>query len=436
MSRWYLRITADSGGRSHPHEQPMSICPLCLAQDRDPHWRREWALATSCRCPKHRMLLVDRCLHCGVRLAISLHRRRALTACEACGESQLAIASREAFVASNPQWSEGHSQPGATTPPFGLAYEHLYWDGVWWLLGHFCTKAAGVTPLAYAEMRSAAPRSQPDPTSPFTKGFFVDRGPRERERLLAIIRWLLEDWPERAVRLLRAGRLSRSSFSVRAGDIGTRMPFWIEDVVDAHLNLRPYRPCREEVLEAAAHLERTRHVRPSRKQLKDLLGITESREVSEVVPVSADRLTPTIALKLLQAMDAMIAMAPRARAHRDSVVRDCVLIAVCLAGSLQLGQAVQLTRADVHHLLARQRRSARKWRRALYSYVLEWQKEMCTGLLAQDADRDGLQQMFMTRFGRAYLGHSVPGRTVQLLESIGFGSPSRGIGVARDIDDE
>ena len=43
----------------------MQACPLCLAEDEEPYFRRSWRLAFVVSCPQHQCLLVDRCPTCG-----------------------------------------------------------------------------------------------------------------------------------------------------------------------------------------------------------------------------------------------------------------------------------------------------------------------------------------------------------------------------------
>ncbi|MFB9953030.1 TniQ family protein [Rhizobium puerariae] len=48
----------------------LQFCPQCLAEDAQPHFRRQWRLATRISCPHHRCGLRDRCPSCRSRIAV------------------------------------------------------------------------------------------------------------------------------------------------------------------------------------------------------------------------------------------------------------------------------------------------------------------------------------------------------------------------------
>src|SRR5947209_15013384 len=50
----------------------LQYCPRCLADDKDPYYRRRWRLAFMVLCETHHTLLLDRCPRCGA--AVNFHR--------------------------------------------------------------------------------------------------------------------------------------------------------------------------------------------------------------------------------------------------------------------------------------------------------------------------------------------------------------------------
>jgi len=50
----------------------LQCCPLCLAEDDEPYFRRAWRLALFTYCPKHQTMLLDRCPECDS--TIEFHR--------------------------------------------------------------------------------------------------------------------------------------------------------------------------------------------------------------------------------------------------------------------------------------------------------------------------------------------------------------------------
>ena len=57
--------------RTHKH-YGLQYCPICLAHDQEPYFRKYWRLAFYTECEKHHILLHDRCPNCGH--PINFHR--------------------------------------------------------------------------------------------------------------------------------------------------------------------------------------------------------------------------------------------------------------------------------------------------------------------------------------------------------------------------
>ena len=79
---WLLAL----GSRNRKRHGGLSYCPVCLAQDKSPYYRRSWRLAWHTVCEKHACLLRDACPHCSAplephRLSIS---DKDLTTCARC----------------------------------------------------------------------------------------------------------------------------------------------------------------------------------------------------------------------------------------------------------------------------------------------------------------------------------------------------------------
>lgn len=61
----------------------MQWCPLCLDCDETPYWRKTWRIAFVTVCTEHKIVLADRCSHCGFG---AIPRRRADLRCYNCLE--------------------------------------------------------------------------------------------------------------------------------------------------------------------------------------------------------------------------------------------------------------------------------------------------------------------------------------------------------------
>lgn len=74
------------------HHHGMQFCPLCLAEDEVPYFRKRWRVAFYTMCTKHQCMVHDRCPSCGAPVAF--HRREMgkigqvdaglITQCHAC----------------------------------------------------------------------------------------------------------------------------------------------------------------------------------------------------------------------------------------------------------------------------------------------------------------------------------------------------------------
>lgn len=71
----------------------LQFCPLCLATDAEPYFRRSWRLAFTTVCERHGVLMHDRCHQCGATVAFfrrelghrDEHRFDPAARCHACG---------------------------------------------------------------------------------------------------------------------------------------------------------------------------------------------------------------------------------------------------------------------------------------------------------------------------------------------------------------
>ena len=49
----------------------LQYCPACLAEDKEPYFRRNWRLAFIVICPEHRIPLLDKCMSCGTVVSLN-----------------------------------------------------------------------------------------------------------------------------------------------------------------------------------------------------------------------------------------------------------------------------------------------------------------------------------------------------------------------------
>lgn len=253
----------------------LQFCPLCLATDAEPYFRRSWRLAFITVCERHGVLMHDRCHRCGAPVAFfrrELGRREEhyfdpAARCHACG-SDLSRA-----PAWDPPAGDIHAliqlRSLATFHGMGWSfcgnevyqYEHLLMD-VLHRMCNFLSSARGKTLLTVAARESRL--SAMDTTG--NGRDFESRPLMERHYLLLAALWLLLNWPDRFVLACRQARTTPSRLLT-----DWEPPYWFSSIIRERLDRSVYMPTDEEAKHAAAYLERTQQ-RVSGKAVGRLIG--------------------------------------------------------------------------------------------------------------------------------------------------------------------
>lgn len=262
---WLLPTTIDNNRR---HRHGLQFCPICLANDPAPHFRKRWRVAFVTSCTIHGVLLRDRCAACGE--PVHQHGAASPTLCSACGA-------------------------GLCVPtPVVARHDHIGWqlrleaglDQGWIMLGREPLRAhvffAIVRQVAALlvngkraeRLRHEAARAWGGDPAPYAKP--TARQPieyldvAEHHRLFDMVELLMQGWPHRFVHACQEAGLHRS----HAIKDMSNPPFAYEQVMRAYMDHTPYYACEPEVASAAAWLRRTRG-RATYRDLKSICG--ESR---------------------------------------------------------------------------------------------------------------------------------------------------------------
>jgi hypothetical protein len=228
--------------------QGLPFCPACLAGPAPPYFRRRWRLAFVTACEVHGRPLLDACPRC-----------KALVHLLAAGPS----ASWQHLVHPQPphlcrmcghDLRQGEGQADAIEAPLPVAlsfqkhllavlergwtmvepdkpvYSHLFFEGVHQLVR--LLKADGRARGLEGAAREGLGLG-PAPKRPRRPPAFESLPAPERGELLAMAGWLLDDWPERFVKVCRQGRAAATTV-LRNMD---RPPFWLWSVIAEHLRL-------------------------------------------------------------------------------------------------------------------------------------------------------------------------------------------------------
>lgn len=264
----------------------LQFCPRCLTEDREPYFRRRWRLAFVTVCVEHGVLLKDRCPRCGA--AVNFHRDElglrykyaatSMTLCHACrfdlrtaGEgsegSSSEVGADDAEVEFQERLLNAIRDGWIVVDGQGPVYSHLFFRVLHQLMRMVATGKRS------AALRAAAIARWDVPS--FTPLFSGNNRDIERldidarRRLLAIARYMLEDWPDRFVRFCEANRVWSSTL-LRDMD---EVPFWYWRVVNEHLYRTSYCPPDEEINSAVIYI-RGHGLELNKKSLSRLLGVT------------------------------------------------------------------------------------------------------------------------------------------------------------------
>lgn len=250
-------------------------CPLCLKEDNEPYFRKQWRLAFHLVCDRHGTLMNDRCPSCGAGVVFfrrELGHRSTLdggeiTRCYAC---EFDLRQAPAYDAPGPDghvlamlrslimfrdigwWLAGNQQ---------IPYSHLFFD----VLHHL---AVLIGSKAGRKLRDEIKRRMgiclPNKDSGNAK---LEMRPFwDRYWLIVVAYWLLQDWPRRFVNINLDAGMS-SAWVLR----GEHLPWWFEQTVRENLNRATYVPCAEELASVADFL-RGQGRQVSKRAISRVLG--------------------------------------------------------------------------------------------------------------------------------------------------------------------
>ena len=239
----------------------LQYCPLCLSQDNEPYFRKQWRLAFYTECEKHHVLLHDQCPKCSNpvnfhRVEMGIRSRikpRSILNCYKCGYDLRDAAKERVYCA---DWQttiqyrtlqDFHEMGWGFTNDLTIQYSHQLFD----VLRHLCvlmlSRNRASCLLPYISKKLGFAIEEINRTS---KTAFEKLDVRDRHHLFHCTIWLTLDWPERFLEVCFINGLS-SAYLLK--DFNSP-PFWFYSIIDKNLNQSLYSPSQAEITSAQHYL--------------------------------------------------------------------------------------------------------------------------------------------------------------------------------------
>lgn len=255
VAKWILPIGVFH--RMH-RRRGMQCCPLCLQQD-VPFFSLKWRISLCTICEVHKCFLIDSCPQCGATIE---YHRLGIARGEFIPHTPLSICAGCGFdLAKGPVVRSG-------SLPEGVINEYVKilrmisinrWDSNLQLPSmHPLSFFDGLKALLRLVNKRSAPQLRERINAEFPIELTVNSAAAEfgylsiveRFKLVVTCLWLLHDWPNRFVSIMKECHLSRS----RVAENPESLPFWLLRALNEHLDLRTYVPSVEEAMSVKSYL--------------------------------------------------------------------------------------------------------------------------------------------------------------------------------------
>jgi len=276
---WFTSVGLYHRTRTRPG---MQFCPQCLKDGPVPYYRKHWRLILHAICEKHQCVLVDRCPSCDESIAYHRHgvgrdkklpEVGSLYFCSKCDfdlrlTPLISIPSFDDHSLNNlcltlNQYEQGYWDCGPLTPPCSIPF----FQGVRALMSIIIGRHGyQLRKVIYNTLGVEITNS---------KNEGPERLPSiERANILLIIFWLLDDWPNRFIKLCQEAKFTRSRFAERISDL----PFWLADIANIYFDNRIYLSNIEEVISAGKYLLKS-NIEVNRTNLRNIMGLNPNASI-------------------------------------------------------------------------------------------------------------------------------------------------------------
>jgi hypothetical protein len=244
----------------------LQFCPRCLAEDKEPYYRRSWRLAFITLCETHRVSLFDRCPQCSA--PVNFHRNElgdrrkwlpeSIAQCYACRydlrETPATVVEQLLdchLIEFQKSLTKVMENSWTQVACYGNIYSHLYFTVLHQLMKVCATgkRAIGLREAISRELNIERPLPVLTESSRDIERLNI----ADRRKLLDMARYLLEEWPQRFIRLCLTHKVWSAALLRDLNDV----PFWYWSVIHDHLYRISYTPSDQEILSVISHFNKT-----------------------------------------------------------------------------------------------------------------------------------------------------------------------------------
>lgn len=248
-TNWIMPIGIHGGAKMR---YGLQCCPQCLSEG-EPYFRRSWRLAFVTCCVHHEKMLVDRCPECGDSISFrnTLIEKESITFCKQCGHDlrdSHPVAASKRLLSIQRKLISTVDTGWIMLINYGLIYSHLYF-----LVLHKITRLLCVGKRA----RRFRKIVQQELGLQRLVEVFAEANSHierlcvaDRATLIEAAIGLLDDWPDRIVRICKICGFGKTEITRYMPVI----PFWFAEAVD-QLDMTPYMVSAEEMATAVNFLK-------------------------------------------------------------------------------------------------------------------------------------------------------------------------------------
>lgn len=271
--------TKDHGERKHG----LQYCPICLATDSTPYFRKHWRLSLTVACEVHGVYLKDRCPSCNAPISIErgdIKNTRfqdipTIGQCAKCKRSltesitvdlvphALLNRQRLLLITLHRGWININGR---------VVYSHLYFHGLRMLMSFLDDSrySEKLYPVLSKHGNISLKGSFP---SGYRYGGIEQCDLARRVEIMKALDWMLTEWPTQCISELKNLSFNSASILLFNGNSPSQVPFWLWEPIWDELNKSMYVPSIEEIQNACRYLFKYRK-QPPMRELCHLLNLS------------------------------------------------------------------------------------------------------------------------------------------------------------------